>query len=97
MTAGIGTAKPRLLLMGKSLVMVGGRPGNVAWLNPDGMGGDTWIRYPLPSPSASAVPMDERAKRATTSYNGLAAVNETHGVFTFDDNGDLVAVPFALI
>ena len=30
MTAGVGTAKPRVLLMGRSLVLIGGRPGNVA-------------------------------------------------------------------
>ena len=37
MSASVGTAKPRLLLMDGSLILVGGRPGNWAWLNPDGM------------------------------------------------------------
>ena len=30
------------------LVLIGGRPGNKVWVNPDGMGGDTWIEQLLP-------------------------------------------------
>lgn len=105
MSASVGTAKPRLLLMDGSLILVGGRPGNWAWLNPDGMGGDTWIphEFPPPPPSllaaaaagARGAPSDEFIK--STCYNGVAAVNATHGAFTFDDGQDNFAVPFALV
>eukprot|EP01052_Picozoa_sp_SAG31_P055797 SAG31_NODE_15615_length_746_cov_1.582689_1_plen_72_part_00 len=69
------------------------------WLNPDGMGGDTWLRYELPTPLASISSAKMRAvnKRSTTSYNGVASVNATHGSFTFDYDGSLYAVPFSLI
>ena len=66
------------------------------WLNPDGMGGDVWIPHPLQPPSHVDEGARTRARRATTSYNGVAAVNETHGAFTFDMSGDLYAVPFSL-
>ena len=98
MSSSIGTAKPRLLLMDGSLILVGGRPGNWAWLNPDGMGGDTWIphEFPFPPPAAAAGSSLSELTR-TTSYNGVAAVNATHGAFTFDDGQDNFAVPFALV
>ena len=43
MSAGIGTAKPRATRLGSAIVLVGGRPGNVAWLNAAG-DGEAWRR-----------------------------------------------------
>ena len=83
--------------------------GNLAWLNPDGMGGDTWLPFELPPPPSSPSTDDDGSKDtgdvfsgggagfSTTCYNGVAAVNETHGVFTFDNGRDTFAVPFALV
>ena len=34
---------------------------------------------------------------STTSYNGIAAVNRTHGAFTYDFEEKLYAVPFSLV
>ena len=34
---------------------------------------------------------------STTSYNGIAAVNRTHGAFTYDFEERLYAVPFSLV
>lgn len=34
---------------------------------------------------------------STTSYNGIAVVNTTHGAFTYDFEDKLYAVPFSLV
>ena len=34
---------------------------------------------------------------STTSYNGIAVVNTTHGAFTYDFEDRLYAVPFSLV
>ena len=37
------------------------------------------------------------SRGSTTSYNGVAALNETHGAFTYDYASSVYAVPFALV
>ena len=101
MSANIGTAKPRLLLMDASkgpLMLVGGRPGNKVWLNPDGYGGDEWHEYDMPPPES-----DDRhdgvsvaVGRSTTSYNGIALLTPTTGAVSYDFNGRVYAVFFRI-
>eukprot|EP01043_Picozoa_sp_COSAG02_P100529 COSAG02_NODE_36609_length_452_cov_1.405099_1_plen_102_part_10 len=60
MSAGVGTAKPRATRIGDSIVLVGGRPGNIAWLNPKGDGGDTWIKQEMPAPKSCEVKLTKK-------------------------------------
>merc|ERR1712232_1147152 len=94
MPDGVGTAKPHVILAGLHgpLLLVGGRPGNKLWVNPDGMAGDEWIEYDIPSPSLPTVD----AISATTSYNGVAALTETTGAVTFDYDNVVYSVPYTL-
>jgi hypothetical protein len=59
MSAGVGTAKPRATRFGDSIVLVGGRPGNIAWLNPKGDGG-TWIKQEMPAPKSCEVKLTKK-------------------------------------
>ena len=60
------------------LVLIGGRPGNKVWVNPDGLGGDTWIEQLLP-PAAQ--------RWGSTCYNGIVALNSTAGIAAYDESG----------
>jgi hypothetical protein len=60
MSAGVGTAKPRATRIGDSIVLVGGRPGNIAWLNPKGDGGETWIKQEMPAPKSCEVKLTKK-------------------------------------
>ena len=98
MSSGIGTAKPRLLLMDGvhgPLVLVGGRPGNKVWVNEDGVGGEDWTEYAMPAPPNATVAATG-AGRATTSYNGVARLTGTTGAVSYDYNGRTYAAPFTL-
>ena len=89
--AGVGTAKPRMVLMDPTkgpLVLVGGRPGNKVWVNKDGMGGDDWVEQELGGASSRA---------STTSYNGVVALTATTGIIAYDSDSKVYAVPFELI
>ena len=44
-----------------------------------------------------ALPAGAVNRGSTTSYNGIAAVNSTHGAFTYDFQEKLYAVPFSLV
>ena len=108
MSSGIGTAKPRLLLMDGvhgPLVLVGGRPGNKVWVNEDGVGGEDWTEYAMPAPPNATVAatgagrtttVSTGAGRATTSYNGVARLTGTTGAVSYDYNGRTYAAPFTL-
>lgn len=87
---GVGTAKPRMVLMDPKkgpLVLVGGRPGNKVWVNRDGMGGDEWVEQDLAGSS----------RESTTSYNGVVALSSTAGIITYDLDSKVYAVPFELL
>ena len=43
-----------------------------------------------------ALPAGAVNRGSTTSYKGIAALNRTHGVFTYDFEEKLYAVPFSL-
>eukprot|EP00040_Diaphanoeca_grandis_P013034 m.65942 g.65942 ORF g.65942 m.65942 type:complete len:402 (-) comp23622_c0_seq1:213-1418(-) len=102
MSAGIGTAKPRLILMDRTagpLILVGGRPGNKVWINPDGFGGDEWYEQdmPLPPPSLLQVPTATVDGRDTTSYNGIAKLTSTTGAVSFDYNDHTYTSYFSVV
>ena len=81
----VGTAKPRVVLMDAAkgpLVLIGGRPYNKVWVNPDGMGGDTWLAQELPQ---------EAQQWGSTCYNGIVALNATSGVVAWDSAGETCA------
>jgi hypothetical protein len=44
-----------------------------------------------------ALPASAVNRGSTTSYNGVAVVNTTHGAFTYDFEEKLYAVPFSLV
>ena len=102
MSAGIGTAKPRLLLMDPvdgPLMLVGGRPGNKVWVNPDGDGGDEWHEYDMPPPPSEEGGWDGGAVsvgRSTTSYNGIAKLTPKTGAVSYDLNHRVYAVYFSI-
>lgn len=66
------------------LVLIGGRPGNKVWVNPDGLGGDTWIEQLLP-PAAQ--------RWGSTCYNGIVALNSTAGIAAYDESGSRRTTP----
>jgi len=85
----VGTAKPRVVLLDATkgpLVLIGGRPLNKVWVNPDGMGGETWVEFMLP----------DAAQHASTCYNGIVAINATAGIVAWDSAGAYYAAPFKL-
>merc|ERR1712113_1187704 len=97
MKQGIGTAKPRAVLMGSRgpLVLVGGRPGNKVWVNPGGMGGDNWYEQDVPGALGNCSNSNGR-KRMTTSYNGIAALTPVTEAISVDCSDKIYAVPFRL-
>ena len=44
-----------------------------------------------------ALPAGAVNRASTTSYNGIAVVNTTHGAFAYDFEERLYAVPFSLV
>jgi len=86
----VGTAKPRMVLMHPTngpLVLIGGRPGNRMWINPDGMG-DEWQYIPLPH--------GPNVTYGGTGYNGVVALTATTGIASYDEGGSLWGVAFSL-
>ena len=99
MSASIGTAKPRLILMDATkgpLILVGGRPGNKVWVNPDGFGGDEWFEQDMPPPPSLVGSPPAGVGRTTTSYNGIAKLTSTTGAVSFDYYGRTYAAYFEL-
>ena len=52
--------QPRATRVGDSIVLVGGRPGNIAWLNPTGDGAETWIKQEMPAPATCEVKLTKK-------------------------------------
>jgi hypothetical protein len=98
MSAGVGTAKPRLILLDRTkgpLILVGGRPGNKVWVNPDGFGGDEWYEQDMPSPPPCS--KCTSTQKLSTSYNGIALLTPTTGAVSFDYNNHIYTASFSVV